>query len=497
MKLTRWFAIVLIAVAGCTSTTPEMAVINGAADALGGSESILAVNTLVLEGTGENGNFGQNLSPDAVLPTFNVSVYKRTIDLANNRGRLEQTRTPTYVTGNTAPQIQNLGVDGDVAFNVPPPTPENANPPATRQTELLAKERRAEMYHHPITAVRAALAEGAQVTNARKDGNDDVVDITTASGDKLTLYVDSTTKLPSKVVTMTYQAPNTVFGDIAVETTFSSYTPVDGLQMPGQLTTRMDKYTTADIRLSNSTINADAAGIAAPEDVKAVPAPPLFAEAVITVEPVSPTVTYLTGQSHHSVLVEFADHLVLVESPQNEVRAAAVLAKVKELKPDKPLRYVINTHHHIDHAGGVRRAIAEGVTLITHESSKAFFEAIAARPHTLMPDELSKNPKPATVEGVTEKRVLQDATRTLEIYPMTGNPHADTLLMVYLPAERMLIQADIYNPPNPGAAPAPSYPFAPNMVEAVQQLGLRVDRLLPIHGRIVPYADAVRVTRGS
>ena len=130
MKLTRWFAIVLIAVAGCTSTTPEMAVINGAADALGGSESILAVNTLVLEGTGENGNFGQNLSPDAVLPTFNVSLHKRTIDLANNRGRLEQTRTPTYVTGNTAPQIQNLGVDGDVAFNVPPPTPENSFMPS-------------------------------------------------------------------------------------------------------------------------------------------------------------------------------------------------------------------------------------------------------------------------------------------------------------------------------------------------------------------------------
>ena len=226
--------------------------------ALGGADKIQAVNTLVLEGSGENGNFGQNLSPDAALPVFTVSVYKRTIDLANNRTRLEQTRTPTYVTGNTAPQIQNFVVDGDVAFNVVAPTPENANPPAARQTDLLAKERRLEIYHHPVTALHAALAAGSTVSNPRKDGTADVVDVKTAGGDQFTLFVDSATKLPAKVVTMTYNAPNTVLGDVAVETTFSGYAAVDGLQMPGRLTTKMDKYTTADIQVAKSTVNGDA-----------------------------------------------------------------------------------------------------------------------------------------------------------------------------------------------------------------------------------------------
>jgi hypothetical protein len=120
----------------------------------------------------------------------------------------------------------------------------------------------------------------------------------------------------------------------------------------------------------------------------------------------------------------------------------------------------------------------------------------------MTPDALSKNPKSAVVETVADKRVLQDSTRTLEIYPIAGNAHSATMLMVYFPVERLIVEADVYNPPAPPAAnapppPPPVSPFAANFVENVHKLGLNVDRIMPIHGRIVPFKDAEAAAKAS
>jgi len=486
VRIRNWFVTAVVVLAGCTSAPPEKAIINDSATALGGAGKIQAVKTLTISGGGENLNLGQNSSPDASTPTLKVSEYKRAIDFAGGRSRLEQVRTAPV--GNTAPQKQVLCLDGDTAFNV------NPAGMATRASNQVAKDRRAEMYHHPIGAIRAALAQGAVVANPRKEGNDDVVDITTADGVKLTLYVDSQTKLPSKVATTTDNIGGPL-GDMVVETSFGSYADTAGLKLPTRLTTKNDKYTVADIQVSANAIDGDAGDLSAPADVKSAQAPPAAAPANITVEEVGKGLWYLTGQSHHSILVEFADHLVLVETPQHEVRSAAVVAKAKELRPNKPIKYVINTHHHFDHSGGIRTAIAEGATIITHEGNKAFIEAMASRPHTMTPDALSKSPKSAVVETVSDKRVLKDSMHTVEIYSVAGSAHSATMLMVYFPAERLITEADLYNPPAPPAAnappaPPPVFPFAANFVENVHKLGLRVDRIMPIHGRIVPFKDA-------
>jgi len=474
----------------CTSATPEMTVINGAADSLGGAERIKAANTLVLEGAGENGNLGQNLSPAAQLPIFKVTDFKLALDLTNSRYRLEQTRTPSFVSGNMAPVKQIQGLDGTVGYNIAP------NGTVTRTNDAVVKDRRFELIRHPIAAVKAALAEGAQVTNARKVGSDDVVDVTTAQGDKFTLHVDSTTKQPSKMIAMTYNAN---LGDVALETTYADYANVDGLKLPERITIKTDKYETVNIRVSKHTINGDAGNLAAPAEAQsaAVPSP---AAPTVTAEPISRGIWYLTGGSHHSILVEFADHLALIEAPQNEARTAAVLAKVKELKADKPLKYVINTHHHFDHSGGVRRAIAEGATLITHALNKSFYEEAAARKHTMTVDELAKSPKPPMIQAVAEKHVLKDATRSIELYPVVGSRHSESMLIVYFPSERLLVEADLYSPPAanaPANAPPAPQPFAANLLENVQNLKLSVDRIVPIHGRIVPFRELVTAARGS
>lgn len=496
MRRMTMFFVAALALAGCSSTPPEKAIINGAATALGGAEKILAVNTLVIEGTGQNGNLGQSQRPEA-LNVLNVTESKRSFDFAGGRQRLEQTRIATFGAPNPQAQKQNLGLDGDVAYNVA------ANGTATRAATQVAKDRRMELNHHPIGALRAALAQGALIANPRKEGNDDVVDVTTSQGDKFALFVDSSTKLPSKVVSMTSNNTNWPIGDVPLETTFASYTDTDGLKLPGRITSKTDRFVTADIQVSKNTVNGNVGDLTAPQAAKSAPAPDLPAP-IVTSEEIAKGIWYLAGQSHHSLLVEFADYLALIEAPQNEVRTGAVLAKVKELKPGKPLKYVVNTHHHFDHSGGMRRAMAEeGVTIITHAGNKAFFEEVAKRPSTLYPDALSKSPKTPTIEGVTDKYEIKDATRTVEIYHIP-NLHSETMLMVYFPAERILVEADLYNPPAPPAAnapppapnaPPPVFPFAASVVETVQKLGLRVDRIVPIHGPIVPYRNLQAAAR--
>lgn len=496
MKRTIWFFAAALILAGCSSAPREQATIDEAATALGGAEKIQKVNTLVIEGTGENGNLGQSTTPDA-LNVLKVNQSKRSIDFAGGRQRLEQTRIATFGAPNPQPQRQNLALDGDVAYNVA------ANGTATRAAAQVAKDRRMELYHHPVGALRAALGQGAQLSNPRTEGSQSVVDVTTAQGDKFTLFVDSGTKLPSKVVSMTSNNTNWPLGDVAIETSFANYTDVDGLKLPGRITSKTDKFTTADIQVSKNTVNGDVGDLAAPEAAKSAAAPDLPAP-MVTAQEIGKGIWYLAGQSHHSVLVEFADHLALIEAPQNEARTGAVLAKVKQVKPDKPLKYVVNTHHHFDHSGGVRRAMAEdGVTIITHAGNKAFLEDIAKRQSTLYPDTLGKSPKTPTIVGVTGKYELKDATRSVEIYPIP-NLHSDTMLIVYFPAERLLIEADLYNPPAPPAAnapppapnaPPPVFPFAASVVETVQKLGLRVDRIVPIHGPIVPYRNLEAAAR--
>ena len=111
----------------------------------------------------------------------------------------------------------------------------------------------------------------------------------------------------------------------------------------------------------------------------------------------------------NSVLVEFADHLVVIEALGNDARSHAVIAEVKRLVPSKPLRYLVNTHAHFDHSGGVRAFAAEGATIVTHDVNKPFMEKVLALPHRINPDSLAKSNRKGVVEGFGDKRIMTDA----------------------------------------------------------------------------------------
>jgi glyoxylase-like metal-dependent hydrolase (beta-lactamase superfamily II) len=204
-------------------------------------------------------------------------------------------------------------------------------------------------------------------------------------------------------------------------------------------------------------------------------------------------VWFLAGGSHNSVLIEMADHAVLVESPLYDGRTMAVLAKAKELLPAKPVRYVVNSHHHFDHAGGLRTAAAAGLTLVTSAAAKPFFEKALANPNRLNKDALAASSAKWSVEGVDGKRMMTSGGRTLEILEIKGSVHAQGFLMVYMPTEKILIEADAYTPSAPNApTPARINDDHMNLVNNIQTQGLQVARILPLHGRMVEVAELNR-----
>ena len=321
----RWTLVVTALVAGCTRATPEQQIVNDAADALGGRDRVTAVKTLVLEGEGTQGNLGQDVNPTATGQKFTVSTYRRAIDVANTRMRTELTRTPDfrYFQGQAATKQLN-GVDGAIGYNVA------ANGNATRTSDTVAGDRRLELLFHPVTAVRAALDPMAMLANPRMQGSESLVDVTTASGQKFTLAIDSTSKLPTRVVAA---GNNNVLGDVALITQFADYQEASGLQLPSRITSLTDEFPTSEYRLTKQAVDGDSGDLAAPAAAASAPVPPPPAAPMVAVEQMAKGVWFLGGGTHNSALIEFNDHLTLIETPQSEARGLAVIAKARELVP--------------------------------------------------------------------------------------------------------------------------------------------------------------------
>jgi glyoxylase-like metal-dependent hydrolase (beta-lactamase superfamily II) len=451
------------------------AVFDDAVRAMGGEAAIRAATSLTVEGTGRTYNFGQGMSPSAPLPRFDISEFRRTTDLTAVRHHQELTRTAAFVTAITTPQRLVAGLDGDIAYTVPP----NGN--ATRNPAAVAAGRRQEHFHHPLVLVRAALEPGTEIQSAGTQARHHVLRIKLSPADSFQLWLDRRTHLPARIRSMRYDVN---LGDLVYETTFENWTP--SLRLPTRQTSRFGGTIVAEYDFARTIVDTEPVDLAAPEGARgAAPAPSMN----VTSEELAPGVWYLAGGSHHSVLIEFDQYLMLIETPQNDARTLAVIAKARELRPDKPLRYAVNTHHHHDHSGGVRAAISEGLTIVTHAGNVAFVRDVARRRHTLQPDALARASKSPTIVSVGDKRAFQDRARTVELYHLRGSPHSSTMITAYLPTERMLVQADAYNPPAPNAPPPPAFPFAKNLVENVERLGLRVDRVAALHGRVVPFSE--------
>jgi hypothetical protein len=469
--------------ASCDRTPPEMKAIVDAADAMGGRQKVVTVKTLTIEGEADAPNAGQNTMPDSDLPNWKITEFKRIVDLTNHRMRTQQFRTAQFLFANANTQRVNQSLDGDVAFNI------GADGKAVRAPAAAGKDRRLEMLHHPLVIVRMALDDpDTKVSGLRTAGSQQVIEIDTKQGDHVTLALDATTHLPTRVTSM---SSNANLGDVAIDTAFGDYETVDGVKLPKRITTKMDKYVQLDVRVTKNTLDANAADISAPDEVKSAAAPPP-PPIVVAAQPVGKGIWWLAGSGNHrSVVFEFDDHLVLFEAPLNEARSKAVIEKARSLSP-KPLTHVIISHHHFDHSGGLRVAVAEGLTVITYKDNVPFFKELLSRKHSIVQDELAANPKEAKFEPVDDSMVLKDKSMEVQLYHLKDNPREGTNLFAYVPRDRLLVQADLYD------STWQFHHWGENVITNIEQIRkLKVDKQVPIHGEIQTYGEMVKTIRSA
>lgn len=451
----------------------QAASLETAAQSLGAAQ----VQSLEFSGNGQWFQFGQAPAPELPWPRFDVSRYVASIDYAAPAARVQINRLQAIDPQRARPAPVEQKVDqyvsGTQAWNVgvaPATATATAQPAAV-------EERNAEIWATPQGFLKAALANKA--TSRPANGG---VEVSFSAGKyRYVGWINA----QDRVERVRTWIDSPILGDTQVETRFEGYKDFGGVSFPSRIQRSLGGHPVLDIAVSDVKANGVAA-ITVPENV-ASGAPAIN----VAVNRLADGVFYLTGGTHHSVAIEQKDHVVLVEAPQSEARAQAVVDKVKETIPGKPIRYLVNSHAHFDHSGGVRTLVAEGATIVTHKGNVDYYRKAWAAPRTLNPDRLAKAPRAAKFEGFTGKHVLSDGKRRIEVYPIAGNTHNDAFALVYLPAEKILIEGDAYTPLAANAKPpATPNPYAVNLQDNIEKLKLDVEHIAALHGPgVVKLAD--------
>jgi glyoxylase-like metal-dependent hydrolase (beta-lactamase superfamily II) len=459
------------------------------------------VTSVYYYGSGASYSLGQNTNPNMPWPKTPVNEYTRAIDFTAKATRATWATYATPVTG------------GPVALNTN--NQQSVNATSTAWAQQL------ELWTTPWGFVKGAEANGGTVATRTVDGKRyQVVTWNTPFKSpggvayKVVGYINAD-KLVEKVETWLDHA---VFGDMLVESEYKLYRDNNGLKYPTEIVQKRAGWPVFDLQVLSAWPNsskiaqlmtppapaggpgggppgggppgggggaprggpppgAGAPGGAGPGGPPAAPAAASMSEKLADG-------VYRIRGPYNSLAVEMADHVVLIEpGPQNMARADQGIAEVKKLFPNKPIRFGVPTHHHADHTGGIASVAAEGITIVVPEVSKAYYEKALNTPRTLAPDSLSRSGKKPVVEGFKgDKRTFSDATRTVEIHVIKGLPHADGMVVAWLPKEKLLVYADMFNLPT-AAAPVPDPPVIGTMVflKNIERLGLDPTSILSIH----------------
>jgi glyoxylase-like metal-dependent hydrolase (beta-lactamase superfamily II) len=433
------------------------------------------LTSITYYGSGANFQLGQNNNANQPWPRVNANDYVRAIDFAQSASLATWSTYQVPVTGGRATLAQGT-----------PQTLQHVAGPNTPWAQQL------EIWITPWGFLKGAAANNA---TARTDSS---------GGKRYTVVtwnspVKSPGGQPYRVVG--YLNPqnlvervdtwleNPIFGDMLVESEYSFYRDNNGLKYPSQIVQKRGGWPVFEAYVLGARANpSNIAQLLTPPSPPAgstAGGPPSGASSASggASEKLADGVYRIRGP-YNALAVEFQDYIVLYEpGPQNEMRAQEIIAEAKRVIPNKPIRYGVISHHHFDHTSGLPAVVAEGITIVTHDVNKAFLEKALSAPRTLAPDSMSKSGKKPVIEGISgDTRVFSDGRRTLEIHLIKGLPHADGLLVAWLPNEKILAYADMFNLP-PATDPVPTPPVVGTMVFAdnMQRLNLDAQRIMSVH----------------
>ncbi len=478
----RVIGIAFAVTAGLTATAAAQSprdLIARALEAMGGEPAVRALQSTTAEYYVSTFALGQSETPESPPRASTAAGRVTTDSRAMRRARSQEPRAVTGVVQRTrritAGAIGMLETDGRQA-------PDGA---AAVDAVLRFMRRDPERLliaalDHPeaLSALPPARWRGELHDALRYANGPDTLTLSFNRYDGLLTVVEAVT-------------PDPILGDRHTTTWYTRWQDAGGVHLPRQVDVMANSMLQEHWVFTSVTANTplDEAAFTIPDSISAraprAPAGPPPAILVRMAE-LAPGVWRAEGGTHHSLVVEQPNQIVIVEAPQSFARTRAVLDTVRARFRGKPVGAVVNTHHHWDHSGGIRAVIAAGHTLVTHPRNEAFVRGVATARRTLEPDEQSRLRRAPRLQLVADSLVIGTGDSRVVVYALP-TAHVEGNLAAYVPAARVLFTSDVL----PGA-PAPAPLGSREVVAAARRWGITIDRVAGGHGSVLAWADVER-----
>jgi len=515
------FLAVLLVLVGCATTSPRgQDLVGRAVQAMGGADALGGVKTMVMKGTVRQWEPEQSVVAGGEMRLANDATFEVAMDVSARAARVDWVRNFVYPSTRTFTFSEI--VTGDAGYVIGIDTngrnkqSMESNPPAHSMSSLRLAATQRELQRMSPLLVLDMLRNRDRVTVAG--------DVTVAgatypavnyrTGDQtFTVMFDSATGLPARIRTLDY---DNIWGDATYDLILSDWRSIDGIKVAHQRRYELNGRPIMEVKIAEGKFNAPVTvdRFAIPAAFKAAASRPAtgavpyqwvirrqFIGTYLDSDNVSydtrgssglrlvelaPGVQHAVGGSHNSMIVEMRDHLVVFDSPVSDGQSNVVLRLAREKFGNKPVKYLVLSHHHMDHAGGLRVYVAQGATLVVGKGNADYFRRVLASPFTRNPDLPARDLTTATIVEVTDKWVDTDGSREVQAY-LVENPHAAGYLIGYVPDARVGFVVDIWSP---GAGPLPDKlnPPLAALVTGVKKAGIQPVKFAGGHGGVADYA---------
>jgi glyoxylase-like metal-dependent hydrolase (beta-lactamase superfamily II) len=515
----------LLAITACATTSGDKNLVQRAADAMGGADRLAAIRTVSGKATFKQWEPEQSETPGGEMRFANEGTVDLTLDNTQRVARYDYEKRFVYPSPRTfryseivTPQAGYvLGVD----TNGRNAQSQKMNPPAHSMSSVRLAATQREQLRGSATGLIAAMSADPSRIKPAADLKAGGASYPALSYGPFTVAFDPKTGLPARVRTLDY---DNIWGDVTYDEVFADWRDAGGVKVPMRRTYELNGRVVQEAQFSDVRINApvNAAKFQVPEALRADAAKPATgdvpyqwvirrqfigtyldsenvsfdARAVksLRFQELAPGVFHVVGGSHNSLVVEMADHLVVADAPVSDAQSLWVLNEAKQRFPGKPVRWLILTHHHMDHAGGLRPYLAQGATLVVGEGAREHYRRVLAAPTTRNPDmkAVDFTQLQVPIMEVPESHLISDSRgRQVSVYAMKDNPHAKGLLMVYVPEAKLGYVTDVWTP-------GPALPDKPNpglmsVVNTVNRARIEPVRFAGGHGGVADYAPLAKL----
>jgi glyoxylase-like metal-dependent hydrolase (beta-lactamase superfamily II) len=502
----------------CATPTREQGLVSRAVDAMGGAQALGAIKTVRSSGTMKWWEPEQSDMPGGEPRFAAEGKVDMLADIAARASRVDYQkafrypapRSFTYSEIVTPQAGYVIGVDsnGRNAESM------KANPPAHSMSGYRLATTQRELRRASVGGLLSAMQANPQAVQPAPDVVVQGRILQAASFQGFIVAFDPQTGLPERVRTLDY---DNIWGDVTYDYVYSQWRDIGGVKVPMSGRYELNGRMVQEVQLSDVRFNqpVDRARLEIPAAALASATKPATGSVPyqwvmrrqfigvymdsdnvsydtkgspgLRLQELSPGVFHVTGGTHNSLLVEMSDHLIVVDAPVTDAQSMWVINAARQRFPGKPIRWVVLTHHHMDHAGGVRGLLGEGAVLVVGQGAGAHFRRVLSAPMTRNPDLRPRDFNANPILEVPASHVMSDSRGRQVIVYVLDNPHAKGMMMAWVPDAKLGFVTDIWSPGPP--LPAKPNPGLVSLVNAVKKAGIQPERFAGGHGSVAPYAQ--------